>query len=167
MVQKKRSHPKARNPYLSPMKKWPCILIIAGVAWACAQVAPETENTSETRKGFTMVNGVERSELALTMRQMYDQMKPVADSLRKGLPVTVDYLERYQSIHTDHPTDPKKTDEAYQAMAASFLEVYEAFENARENRTQAFNKMIDACLGCHQQKCPGPMKTIRTLRVPV
>ncbi|GAB5538883.1 MAG: hypothetical protein Salg2KO_09860 [Salibacteraceae bacterium] len=125
----------------------------------------KTEDVDSNPEGITVVNGVERSELALTMRDMYDQMKLVRDSLKEGHSVKTNYLETYRSIHTDHATEPEKIDEAYHGLADNFIQKYEAYERAEDNKIVAFNNMLDACLACHSNKCPGPIKAIKKLKL--
>lgn len=153
------------------MNSWKTLLAIAvtvTVVVACAN--EETPSKASESKvpddGITVVNGVERSELALTMRDMYDQMKLVKDSLKAGVAVQTNYLERYKRIHTDRATEPEKIDEVYNGMATLFISKYEAFERAVDtNKVEAFNQMLDACLACHQHKCPGPVKAIKKLKL--
>ncbi|HAW19757.1 MAG TPA: hypothetical protein DCX14_06205 [Flavobacteriales bacterium] len=146
-----------------------CFLITTGLA--CGTNAskdegePVEQKKQELREGITIVNGVERSELALTMREMYDQMKTVRDSLARGEEIQTKFLSRFKSIHTDHATEPEKIDDVYNGMASSFLTSYERFEESDTNRVEAFNQMLDACLACHQQKCPGPIKAINKLKL--
>lgn len=149
------------------MRKAAIIMALFLGVWACteAEDAACEEQVAEGKEGIQVIDGVERSELALTMRLMYDQMKLVADSLESGKEISTNYLEKFRSIHTDHATEPQKIDEVYQAMAASFLLKYEAFETSVNDRPQAFNAMLDACLACHQQKCPGPIKAINKLKL--
>ncbi len=151
------------------MNKIYAILLILAVVVGCQEVSKpeelgEKENT-ERREGITIINGVERSELALTMRSMYDQMKLAHDSLKTGKTISTDYLSKYKSIHTAIATEPEKIDEIYQDMATNFLAAYERFETEAENKSEAFNLMLDACLACHQQKCPGPIKAINKLKL--
>ena len=151
------------------MNKIYAILLILAVVVGCQEASkPEDFGEKESpklREGITIINGVERSELALTMRDMYDQMKLVHDSLKTGKTISTDYLSRYKSIHTDVATEPEKIDEVYQGMASNFLSAYERFEAETENKPEAFNLMLDACLACHQQKCPGPIKAINKLKL--
>ncbi len=153
------------------MKKWIVLISIVCFAIACQEnqnqsdTEEDQDEKMEQKEGITLINGVERSELALTMRDMYNQMKSVRDSLQAGQDIKTNYLERYKSIHTDHATEPEKIDELYQGMAANFLARYEAFEHATDDRPTAFNQMLDACLACHQQKCPGPVKAINKLKL--
>lgn len=154
------------------MKKAAIVFVLISIVWACSDSSETCSDTKEpaeemvkSSEGMTVIDGVERSELALTMRLMYDQMKLVADSLASGKEIETNYLDKFRSIHTDHATEPKKIDETYQAMAASFLLKYEAFEASVDSRPEAFNAMLDACLACHREKCPGPIKAINKLKL--
>lgn len=148
------------------MKTWSLfILPLALISCSSQTKQAEPPATVKESSGMTVVNGVERSELALTMREMYDQMKLVKDSLEAGHQVKTNYLEAYKSIHTDHATEPEKIDEAYHGLAANFIQKYEAYENADNDKLIAFNNMLDACLACHSSKCPGPIKAIKKLKL--
>lgn len=151
------------------MKKVSMVLLIVAFIASCQEAPKEKmiieKGNQELREGITIINGVERSELALTMREMYDQMKLVHDSLKAGKQIHTDYLSRYKSIHTDVATEPEKIDEVYDGMAANFLTSYENFEKDTNDKAATFNLMLDACLACHQQKCPGPIKAINKLKL--
>lgn len=150
------------------MKKSILILFFLAFIWSCSEtndntIVSESADASET--GMTIVNGVERSELALLMRKMYDEMKLVKDSLDQGLTVKTDFYEEFKRIQTAHATEPEKIDDTYQAMAGAFLDNYASFEQTSQNQTEAFNIMLQNCLVCHQQKCPGPVKAINKLKI--
>ena len=144
------------------MNKWIVSGIIVLIVWACAE---EQEPTCETPDKTLVVNGIERSELAFAMRDMYDKMKLVSDSLKSGEEVHANFLELFKNIQTAEGTTPEKIDETYHGMATVFLNTYEEFENNPENKAEAFNNMIESCLVCHSKKCTGPMKTIGKLKV--
>lgn len=112
-----------------------------------------------------MVNGVVRSELAKTMRDLYNQLKITRDSLRDGYSVSTSLIAEVEGIHTDTPTEADKTDETYHAYADLFISAYKTFEVDTSGQVAAYNAMIETCVACHQQKCPGPVKTIKKLRV--
>lgn len=144
------------------MKKAGFLVIIVTLVWACAeeQCATPDKTASNVTSG-----AVERSELALTMRFMYDKMKLASDSINEGYRVKTNFLEEFRSIHTDRATEPEKIDEAYHAMASLFLDNYAHFEAGPENQAEAFNNMVESCLACHRHTCPGPVKIINRLRV--
>jgi hypothetical protein len=152
------------------MQRVTVLLMVLGFVIGCNQSesdkATDEQSVEQSElSGTFVINGVGRSELALTMRNMYDQMKLVRNSIERGVEIKSNYLEKYRSIHSDRATEPEKIDETYQAMAALFLKQYKAFESDSTNRITAFNSMLDGCLACHQQKCPGPIKVINKLKL--
>lgn len=148
------------------MRKWTIALGLAIIAFACSQNSEtNTEETTTEAPKHQVINGVERSELALTMRLMYDQLVVTRDSIKEGHTVSRKLLERFKTIHTDTPTEADKTDETYHAMADLFLASYEQFEGDTANQIEVYNNMITSCIACHQNKCPGPVKAINKLKI--
>lgn len=140
-------------------------LILTWIGCSTQQNAEPKEQETTARDTVKVAPQLDRSELALLMREMYDEMKLVSDSLKSGKAVKTKYLERYREIHTATPTDSQKIDELYHGMSDAFLASYESFENSEAGQTEVFNAMVDQCLACHQQKCPGPAKIIRKLKI--
>jgi len=61
-------------------------------------------------------------------------------------------------------TEPEKgKSELYQAMATVYKESADRLKNNRTDMPKYFNQMIDNCMNCHQQMCPGPMVKIKKL----
>lgn len=137
------------------------VLLIIG----CTHRVEEEKTDSNSHNGVTMVNGVERAELALLMRKMYDEMALVKDSIKAGFVVKADFLEEFKRIQTAHASEPEKIDETYQAMAEAFLVNYQLFESSQSEQAAAFNSMLQNCLVCHEHKCPGPVKAIKKLKI--
>ncbi|MEX2595807.1 MAG: hypothetical protein WEC59_02675 [Salibacteraceae bacterium] len=134
---------------------------------ACSQQSEPVDQppAMENEEGITIINGVERSELALLMREMYDQMDMIKDSIARGESISTDFYEAFKRIRDAHATEPAKIDDNYQSMADAFLENYKRFEESTESQAEAYNIMIQNCVVCHEQKCPGPVKTINKLKV--
>jgi len=141
------------------------LILLTACATPEAPVEPDETTSAEPREGITLVNGVERSELALLMRKMYDEMKLVSDSIEDGYAVRSSFYEEFAKITSAHATEPEKIDDLYQAMAGAFLTNYQAFEQDTTSQAEAFNIMIENCLVCHQNKCPGPVKAIKKLKI--
>ena len=153
-------------PYLYHMKKWSSFALLVMALIACSeQEKPTTETVVQEQPKHQVINGVERSELALTMRYMYDQLVLTRDSLKEGIEVSRKIAQRIATIHTDTPTEPEKIDETYHAMADLFLNAYKNFEADTSGQIETYNAMIETCVACHQQKCPGPVKAITKLKV--
>lgn len=126
---------------------------------------PEDPLSIARAEGKVVVNGVERTELALLMRKMHDELAKVKDSLEAGYVVNTNFAEEFERIKYSHATEPEKIDEVYQHMADAFIDNYTAFEISKENQVETYNIMLENCMVCHQQKCPGPIKAINKLRI--
>lgn len=148
------------------MRKWIIALGLAIIAFACGQNTESNPDKIATdAPKHKVINGVERSELALTMRLMYDQLILTRDSIKEGHTVSRKLLDRFKTIHSDIPTEADKIDETYHAMADMFLASYEQFEVDTTNQIEVYNNMITNCIACHQNKCPGPVKAINKLKI--
>lgn len=106
------------------------------------------------------------SELTLLMREMYDHYEDIAEKLIAGEEVAIEKL--FEDIHTAASTTPEKAkSDLYQAMAANYIIATKELAAAKDNKAVHFNLLIDNCMSCHQQMCPGPMVKIKKLYVGV
>jgi hypothetical protein len=147
------------------MKAKYLVFMIGLAVVACNAAQEEKPKESVPTDSVTVINGVERSELALLMRKMYDEMKLVKDSIEQGMTVRTNFLKEFERIQNAHATEPEKIDETYHAMASAFLDTYATFEGNQNEQARHFNIMLQNCLVCHQNKCPGPVKAIKKLSI--
>jgi len=106
------------------------------------------------------------SELALLMREMFDDGKRIRQSVLEGdRPVLV---KKFKEIHTAEATEPEKAaSEAYKMYADAYLNALEMLESSdEENLASSYGAMIQSCVNCHQQMCPGPLVRINKLKLP-
>ena len=77
-------------------------LVLMALVWACAEKPKEmiAENAAPKHE---MVNGIVRSELAKTMRELYNELKLTRDSLNAGYEVTPRLIKQVEKIHTAVP----------------------------------------------------------------
>lgn len=159
--------PAVRLHYFSSMKKHWVVFTLVVLAFACAeQSAPEQKQEEEPAPKVTK-GEVDRSELALLMRSMQDRLALVSDSIEQGYTVNTKFLQEFKHIQTANPSPNMNIDDFYHGMAETFLNNYEQFESDSTDQRTLFNNAIETCLACHQQKCTGPMKVIRRLKVPM
>jgi hypothetical protein len=105
------------------------------------------------------------SELAILMRKMHDDGLAMKEQILKGyVPENMMYQP---GILTADPTDPKQVGtETYKTFAKSYLSISRQFENPDNAESkQQFNQIVNTCLTCHQEVCPGPMVRIRKLLI--
>jgi len=95
------------------------------------------------------------------MYNYYDTLK--ADIIKGELSEEV---KTFQDIHTAVATTPEKiSNELYQGLASIYVNSAKRLNRPNVNKRDAFNLMIDNCMSCHQQMCPGPMVRIKKLYI--
>lgn len=122
--------------------------------------------TREIAAEHAVFNPNPSSELAVLMRHMNQMVLMSRDSLAKGVPTQFD-LEIFEKMSTAVPSKPEMKDEAFFSYAAAMLASASTFNSEPESRLEAHNNLVQTCLACHQTHCPGPMKRIRKLHIPV
>jgi RNase P subunit RPR2 len=105
------------------------------------------------------------SELAILMRQMFDETMKMKEAQEKG--------EKYkpaldlQDILKAHPTEEGKNETPeYRAYAQQYLQVMEQYAQAKDHRIESgYQAVVDNCKACHSAICPGPLMKIRHLEI--
>jgi len=112
----------------------------------------------------TILHPNKDSELTLLMREMYDYYDNLKVDIQNGeLP---DNIKTFTEIHKAVATEPSKSESPlYQAMSTVYLESAKRLGTSKENLAEHFNLMVDNCMNCHKQMCPGPMVKIKKLYV--
>jgi cytochrome c553 len=104
------------------------------------------------------------SELAMLMRSMVADLEKGKQALEKG-----EALEpmwpRHRKMRCSWPTDPSDRNEAFDAMAVTYLAQVKALDAKPANLRAAFNRVVAACQACHENSCPGPIEKIASLKV--
>ena len=101
----------------------------------------------------------------MLMRNMLQQ----SDSIKKiiiegGLPDK--FPDAFSKIHTAEPTDSETKRESFDGFATNYLNALKLVYNSpREKITENYNSLVNACLSCHAEHCPGPVKVIRKLKI--
>ncbi len=104
------------------------------------------------------------SELALLMREMHEQAK-----LLKLLLVNGEDIDQYEAdvdfILEAEPTRPSVQGDEFESFARYFLKTNkEIYQNPGIDN---YNIMVESCVACHKEFCPGPVRTIQKLRIKV
>ena len=122
----------------------------------------ETPNP-ETSKTKHPINPNGDSELALLMRDMFEESDSLKQLVLDGKQLSG--LTKYQEIHSAIPTDPDASGPMFEAFATSYIESIKALEASDSTTVFNFNNMVDQCMNCHTEFCPGPKKRIRKLYI--
>jgi thioredoxin-related protein len=123
----------------------------------------EEKNEIQNQKN-KQINPNGDSELALLMRDMYDEAERIKKQIKNNDPVklTLDY----EKILTAHATEPEKANsEQFKGFAKSYLQSIENIKlSSSQEKINHYNNMITNCIACHQMLCPGPLVRIKKLK---
>ena len=103
------------------------------------------------------------SELALVMRHMHDNGMEVKQQLINGEKPELKY--ECSKLYTAKATEPDKVaSPIYEGYAKSFEESVRTFDQEfNADKIGSYQRMVDACMNCHQEVCPGPMRKIKKM----
>lgn len=103
------------------------------------------------------------SELALLMRDMHENGMVVKQQLLAGQnpDLTIDC----EKLFTAKPTEPDKiADPRYAGYAKAYESAVKSFRQVHNSdRVGTYQTMVDACMNCHKEVCPGPMVKIKRM----
>src|SRR5690606_1453195 len=141
------------------MKKFFCFLIGILVFTSCQTKTAENQNT-EPKEALEMY---EPSEMAMLMEQMYAHNLQL-QQLIKNKEDLGNFPTDFNKIFIAGFTDASDNDIFFQDNAKIYIELQKDIYQS-ENPAKAFNKMVDACIRCHQVKCGGPITRIKKLYI--
>ena len=121
----------------------------------------ETKETSRDDDGFEMY---QMSEMAALMEQMYVDNQRLKERIIKGDTIG-QFPQHFLKIHKAVMTDEQENDDFFKEQAAKFIKAQEMIYKDPKNAKEHFNKGVDACVQCHQQKCGGPIPRIKKLYI--
>jgi hypothetical protein len=98
------------------------------------------------------------SELASHMRRMADDLRAARAALLDG-GSSAPLWAQHRKLRCAWPTDPRDRNEAFDAMAQTYLTAVKALDAAPSSRP-AYAGVVGACRACHEQTCDGPIAVI-------
>ncbi len=141
------------------------VLISASVLSVIPACDTQQKKEGKEAKKEQPVNPNGDSELAILMREMADEAESIKIQIEKGErpEVRVDYHE----ILTATATEPeKKASPVYEAFAESHIQSMQLLEDADTSRMLSlYDNMVNNCINCHKELCPGPLVRIKKLKV--
>lgn len=148
------------------------LFLSASIIISCNSESAENQETAlpeAPEKGPRLkpseVNPNGDSELALLMRDMFTHAEAVKKKIMDG-DAELD-LRLFEKIHTADPTDQTVRNAKFDAMATAWQASVSAIDEAAPaEHAQKFNLMVDNCMSCHTQFCPGPRMRIKKLYIP-
>ena len=133
------------------------LLLVLSVLVGCSQ--QEEKPTPEKRP----INPNGDSELALLMRDMFDESDSLKQLVLEGKQLSG--LQKFEDIHSAIPTDPDASGPVFEAFAKNYIESIKVLEASDSKAVFNFNHMVDQCMNCHTEFCPGPKKRIKKLYI--
>lgn len=134
------------------------LLFLCSALWfsSCEQQTPSEQPVVKAQ------SKVEAAKpMALMMRAIYDQSKSMRTELETGKALDSSFY-RFLEFHQLEPTDSTVLVEVFYEHNEKFKAAYE--ELLRASDKPAYNAMLTACVNCHEDFCPGPIKRINKLR---
>lgn len=103
------------------------------------------------------------SELALLMRQMFDDGMRVKQQIEQGEKVSI--AVDFEKIRSAKATDPEKMQPAeFQDLAVAYVEAMHALKATGPEEAEArYAAVVSSCMNCHHRICPGPMVRIKKM----
>jgi hypothetical protein len=144
------------------------LLLVFGVFLVQCSSSNNEKNEEQQDTIDTQVSKseVKRSELAILMRDLYNNTRAYGkNGITQLKPFSKDAYEKYTQIKHATPTDPKNTGEVFQTYSDNFLNSLEKLTHPEEVNMANYNNMVDNCLACHSNHCPGPMLVIRKMKI--
>jgi hypothetical protein len=150
-------------------KKMIAGLIILSLVFSCREAmnktAEQSEGTDSSGQACTAPsdrnpNGA--SELAVLMREMETQAEIWKGEIEKKEAVLSSVPASFYGLKTAAVTKPTMKNENFNAFADDFITFSEALvKGSADERKDAYNSMVNGCMNCHTQMCPGPMVRIK------
>lgn len=102
------------------------------------------------------------SPMAKLMREMLKYIKEEKGRIEAGQE-PISFPKQFEKIKTAKLTSGKRPAKDHEQYLTSFLEKLNAYYQVKQNgeRKQAFNTLINTCITCHEEECPGPIQTIK------
>ncbi len=148
------------------MKKILTVLIIVFGINACSENPELEKKDSANSCSNKSLNPNGDSELSILMREF----AAYSDSVKTDLLNQKEPRAKPENLAA--MLSAKKTDEnidknIFVPFAQSYIANVEYLYTAKpEDRVNAYNSMINACISCHHQFCGGPIKRIQKLLIP-
>ncbi|MCB9192185.1 MAG: hypothetical protein H6602_11015 [Flavobacteriales bacterium] len=139
------------------MWRWIILLTVLSVAMGCQQQECKKPATGKP------INPNGDSELALLMREMFEESDSLKQIVIDGKELSG--LNKYQEIHSAIPTDSTVRGPVFDAFAQNYIASIKALEASDSASIFNFNHMVDQCMNCHTEFCPGPKKRIKKLYI--
>jgi hypothetical protein len=101
--------------------------------------------------------------MAVGMRTMYEQMLAIRGQIESGTELQTGQFKMVNFIYAE-PTDSSVLTDQFFIRAGQFKRRFNELVQPGGKAMERFNLVIDACIQCHTENCPGPLKKIKKLK---
>lgn len=103
------------------------------------------------------------SELSVLMRSMHDKAAEMKQLIEQGRQLGAFPVE-FNKLNTAVPTDSNTKKPSFDAFAENYLAALQSVYHSEEGTiTAKYNELVNSCLACHSDHCPGPVPKIKKL----
>jgi hypothetical protein len=138
------------------------MMLMVAMTWSCS--TKRGERPTPVKK-VNVINPNGDSELALLMREMFTEGERIKHQIEAG--EAPSGLKKFKLIHSAIPTDANASGPLFESFATSYLEAIKELEASDTVSFFKFNRMIDQCMNCHTEFCPGPKRRIKKLYIEI
>ena len=137
------------------------VLLIAGVLMFQVVVPDQAINTAFADTTYANPNG--SSELTVLMRDMQAYSNQAKADIAAGKK-PAKYPAKFDKIHTAKISDGMSKSDYYKSFADLYVMSVKNYANSTTaQRVETYNNMVNSCLACHSQHCPGPVPVIKKM----
>jgi len=101
--------------------------------------------------------------MAVGMRAMYEQMVAIRSQIEEGNKLQTGQFKMVDFIYAE-PTDSSVLTDQFFLRAGQFKRRFNELVQPGGNVMERYNLVLDACIQCHTENCPGPLKKIKKLK---
>lgn len=139
-------------------------LLSSTILWGCSEEkVKEVKCEPKVEESTTSGKMYQPSELALLMRTMHEELLAVKGWVKSGEKIPDSLNLTYEKIKTAHKTKGMGEGPEFNAFSTIFLTRMDSLEKVQDIET--YNQMVQACLDCHNNYCPGPIPKIKKMKI--
>jgi hypothetical protein len=147
---------------------WTVGIICSTLAFSCGPEPKESQ--VENSKDTNPLPPASTAHVVSPLAQLMRDMTAFADSTKQHLLRGEDllpYPESFKTMTTAEPTPGMVDHRTFDPFAFSYLHQLDSlYKVVPAQRQQAYDELVQYCVACHGQVCPGPLVRIKKLRMP-
>ena len=130
--------------------------------WFLQIVQPEQNNNS-AMADTTYANPNGSSELSLLMREMQEYTVKAKEALKNNSAPAA-YPTAFDDIYKAAISEGMTKSDFYDQFSDLYITAVKNYSKSNpKERVETYNNMVNACLACHSQHCPGPVPVIKKM----